>query len=197
MAQPSPEDRSRPDEAAQNNADSLGELRDLPLDPDVDAAEDRRHGPSGGAFTPFPRRRRTRWPRIHWASVAMVGVGGFVGGLARYGAGLAWPSPAGSLPWATLTVNTAGAFILALLLVLVLEVLPATTYLRPAVGTGFCGALTTFSSVATGVDQLVAHGHVGTAVGYVVGSVLAGLAAASFGIIVGRSIAASREQGRD
>lgn len=176
--------------------DTPDQLGDLPIDPDIDAAEDHRPSrrASGGPFAPLPR---SRWPRIHWASVAMVGVGGFAGGLVRYGVGLGWPTPAGTFPWATFTVNTAGAFILATLLVLVLEVLPPTTYLRPALGTGFCGALTTFSSVAVSVDQLAAHGHADVAASYVIVSLVAGLAAASFGIVLGRSIAASRAKGRE
>jgi CrcB protein len=76
----------------------------------------------------------------------------------------------------------------------VLEVLPPTTYARPLLGTGFCGALTTFSSVATGVDQLIARGSVLTATSYLASSVLAGLAAAWLGIVLGRSIAATRQR---
>jgi fluoride exporter len=76
-------------------------------------------------------------------------------------------------------------------------VLPPTTYLRPVLGTGFCGALTTFSSVATEVDQLVAHGHPATAAAYVLTGLLAGLVAASCGIVLGRAIAASREKDRE
>lgn len=177
--------------------EDTSEVADLPLDPDVDQAEDERHraapGRAGGPFAP---PRRSRLPQVHWATVGMVAAGGFFGGLVRYAAGLAWPTPDGRFPWAIFGVNTVGAFILALVLVLALEVLPPSRWLRPVVGTGFCGALTTFSSVATGADQLVAHGHPAVAVGYVVTSVLAGLAAASLGIMVGRSVAANREKGR-
>lgn len=169
--------------------------RDLPFDPDLDTAEDRRHRPAAAAG-PFAARRRSRWPRIHWLTVAAVAAGGFLGGLARYLVGLALPTTPGTFPWAVFLVNTAGAFILALLLILVLEVLPPTTYVRPLLGTGFCGALTTFSSVAVAVDQLATDGHTGTAVGYVAASLAAGLAAASFGIVLGRSIAAQRQKGR-
>jgi CrcB protein len=179
---------------------TVGDVDDgweMPSDPDLDIAEDRRHRPAGAsAAGPFAARRRSRWPRIHWLTVAIVAGGGLVGGLARYVIGLAVPAPAGTFPWAVFGVNTAGAFILALLLILVLEVLPPTTYVRPLFGTGFCGALTTFSSVAVGVDQLAAHGHAATAAGYVAASLAAGLAAASFGIILGRSIAAQQEKGR-
>lgn len=177
MAQPSPEPPRKPDEA--------GELRGLPIDPDVDGANAR-----------AVRRGRLRWPRIHWTSVAAVGVGGFLGGIARYGVGQAWPTAAGGFPWDVFGVNTAGALLLGLLLVLVAEVLPPSTYLRPALGTGFCGAFTTFSSVTVGFDRLAAHGHAALAVGYLAASVFGGLAAAAFGMILGRSIAASRRKGR-
>jgi len=179
------------------DSEAVDELVQLPLDPDIATGAEIWHRPDVDRPGPFPRRRRSRWPRIHWGTVAAIAAGAFFGGLARYGVGLAWPTPAGRFPWGTFAVNTAGAFVLALLLILVLEVLPPTRYLRPVIGTGFCGALTTFSAVATGVDQLAAHGHAALAVGYLTASVLAGLAAASFGIIVGRSVAANREKGRE
>ena len=144
-----------------------------------------------GVFAPT---RRTRLPRIRRRLVAAVAVGGFLGGALRYAIGLWLPASPTGFPWAVLVVNTAGAFVLALLLVLVLEVLPPTTYLRPLVGTGFCGALTTFSSVAVGVDQLVAHDRAGTAAGYLAVSLLAGLAAAVCGIVLGRSVAALKRR---
>lgn len=189
MTPPSP-DRPR-------DADDVDELGHLPVDPDIDLAEDARHRPDVPSQGPFRRAARVRWPRIHWRVVVAVAIGAFFGGLARYAVGLAWPTSAGAFPWDTFGVNTVGAFILALTLVLVLEVLPPSTYLRPMVGTGFCGALTTFSSVATGVDHLAAHGHTTLAVGFVAVSLIAGLAAASFGLIVGRSIAANQERGHD
>jgi CrcB protein len=160
-------------------------VADLPIDPDLDAGPHR------------PARVRSRWPRIHWATVAVVMIGGFAGGLTRYGIGQAWPTPAGSFPWAIWVVNTGGAFMLGLLLVVVLEVLPPTRYVRALVGTGFCGALTTFSSVVTGVDQLAAHGHAGLAAGYVFASLIAGLAAAFIGIAIGRSMAGRRDKQGD
>jgi len=149
--------------------------------------------PAGGS--PFgPVRRRRALPRIHPRIVAAVAVGGFLGGLLRYGVSLALPAGPGGFPWAVFAVNTAGAFILGLLLIVVLEVLPPTTYVRPLVGTGFCGALTTFSSVVTGADQLVARGAGLLAGSYLLGSLLAGLAAAWLGVVLGRGIAAARQR---
>jgi CrcB protein len=169
-------------------------LWDLPVDPDVDASTDSGRAPN--AQPDLTRPPRSRWPRIRWSTVVAVTVGGFVGGLARYGLQQAWPTPKGRYPWVIFTVNTAGAFILGLLLVVVMEVLPPTRHLRALVGTGFCGALTTFSSVAVDVDQLAAHGHATTAVAYLAGSLVAGLAAAGLGVVAGRSLGLYRERGR-
>jgi CrcB protein len=147
--------------------------------------------PAPGVFPPV---RRSRLPRIHRRLVAAVAVGGFAGGVLRYAVGLQLPASATGFPWAIFTVNTAGAFLLALLLVLVLEVLPPTTYLRPLIGTGFCGALTTFSSVATGVDQLIARDRPGVAAGYLAANLAAGVVAALGGTALGRSAAALKRR---
>jgi CrcB protein len=177
--------------------EDVDDEQEFPLDPDVDTAEDRRHhAHSGATVSPFEPQPRRRWPRIHWLTVAAVAGGGFFGGLVRYLAILAMPAGTGDFPWAVFIVNTAGAFILALLLILVLEVLPPTTYVRPALGTGFCGALTTFSSMEVSLNVLAVEGHLRVAAAYVLLSLFAGLAAASFGIVLGRSIAARREKGR-
>ncbi|MHB8450062.1 MAG: fluoride efflux transporter FluC [Mycobacteriales bacterium] len=194
MAAPSPDPSSDP-----HVVDALGQrpLRKYPLDTDHTASDDLRHRSKDDSSRPFAPRRRSRWPRIHWGNVGAVAVGGFLGGIARYAVVRAWPAAAGAFPWGIFLVNTTGAFILALLLVLALEALLPAPYLRPLVGTGFCGALTTFSSVATSVDQLGAHGHPDVAAGYVAGSVIAGLAAATLGMLVGRSISANRAKGKD
>lgn len=155
-----------------------GDFDRLPIDPDIE---------------PEPRpRRRSRLPRLNAGVVLAVFVGGFFGGLARYGIGEAFPTPNSRFPWATFAINLGGAFLLALLLVLVLEVLPPTRFVRPALGTGFLGAFTTFSSLAVSTDQLAAHGHARIAVAYAAGSLFGGLACASFGLVVGRSLRANR-----
>lgn len=155
----------------------------LPLDPDVDAAEDAPHRPGA------QRRRRAdvgRWPRLEGRLLAAVFAGGVGGGLARYGVSQAWPATPYGFPWATLAINTVGAFALALLVVLA-ERGASHRYLRPLLGTGFLGAFTTFSSVVVAVDRLAARGHPGTAAVYLAASLLAALAAGAFGLLLGRS----------
>lgn len=125
-------------------------------------------------------------PRLRWDVVAAVFAGGCLGGWARYGITSTWPAGA-RFPWATFTVNVTGAFALAVIVVTAAN-LVRSRYVRPLLGTGFCGAFTTFSSVVVTADQLFAHRHPVTAVSYVLASIVAGLAAAWFGLILGRAV---------
>ena len=133
---------------------------------------------------------------VDYGVVAAVFVGGLAGGLARYLIGKQWPAASGGFPWPTFWINVSGGFALALLLVLVLEVFPPTRYVRPALGTGFLGAYTTFSTFVTSADQLAAHQHAGLAVVYLLASTAAGLALSLAGLVTGRWIAAARHGGR-
>ena len=121
-----------------------------------------------------------------------VFAGGCVGGLIRYAAGRQWPTSAYAFPWSTFAVNVAGAFVLALLIIVVTDVLGASTYVRPLVGTGFCGALTTFSSVVVVADRMVAHDHVAVAAAYVTSTFVAGVVAGIAGLTLGRVFASYR-----
>lgn len=147
---------------------------------DGDAA----HAPPG----PFDRVRPSGRPKLRWDVVSAVFVGGCLGGWARYGITSTWPATTG-FPWSTFGVNVGGAFVLTIVIVAAAEI-ASSRYLRPLVGTGFCGAFTTFSSIVVTADQLFAHRHPGTAVVYVIASIVAGLAAAWFGLVLGRAFAA-------
>lgn len=145
--------------------------------------------------SPFRSPRRSRWPKLRFDVLAVVFLGGCVGGYARYAVTSVWPTGDGRLPWPTFTVNTAGAFVLALVVVTAADIAPSR-YLRPLVGTGFCGALTTFSSVVVTTDQLFAHHRAGTAAAYLLASIVGGLAAAALGLVVARYVAGSRRPAR-
>jgi len=119
-------------------------------------------------------------------SLLAIAIGGGLGTLARYGVERAVvPAPDG-LPWATLTVNVVGSFLLGVIVILVVERWPRDRYLRPLLAVGFCGGFTTFSTLAVEVDQRVQHGHALIAVAYLVVTVVAGLGAALVGMTVAR-----------
>ncbi len=169
---------------------AIGGSHELPIDPDtgIESAEGSRQA-TGGNGVGIDRSR-------HLRVLGAIAIGGFAGGLVRYGIGLAAPTPHGGFPAATFGVNVAGSFILALLVVFVLDILPPTVYLRPLVGVGFCGALTTFSTWMLDTDRLLGAGRYGTAAADLLGSLGAGLAATSLGLTVGRAIVAHRARSR-
>lgn len=119
--------------------------------------------------------------------VLAVLLGGCAGGAARFATVRAWPTGSSGFPWATLVVNLSGAALLGGLVVLT-GTAWRSRYARPLLGTGFCGAFTTFSSVVVDVDRLLARGEAGTAIGYLAASFLGGLVTAIAGIVATRAL---------
>ena len=103
--------------------------------------------------------------------------GGVAGALARAGLAEGLPHGAGEWPWATFAVNVLGAFLLGYFATRLQERLPLSAYRRPLLGTGLCGALTTFSTLQLEVLTMLDAGRDGLALGYVAGSLAAGYAA--------------------
>jgi CrcB protein len=141
----------------------------------------------GRPFEARPKRRRQD-PRV----LGAIALGGFLGGETRYLLGLAFPTGHDVFPATTFAINVSGSFVLALLLVLILDVWPPTKYLRPLLCTGFCGAYTTFSTWMVDTDKLISAGRYGLAAADVFGALAAGLAATTLGLSCGRAIVAYR-----
>lgn len=109
--------------------------------------------------------------------LAAIFAGGALGALARVELTRALGSPATSFPWTVFAINVAGAFVLAFFVTRLQERLPLSTYRRPFVGTGFCGALTTFSTMQLQLWQLLDLDRYAVAAAYLLGSVAAGYVA--------------------
>lgn len=112
--------------------------------------------------------------------------GGAVGALARGGVARALPHGAGEWPWATFGVNLAGVAVLAWLTTRLGEMVAPTRYWRLLIGTGFCGALTTFSTLQVETIALADDGHVGLALAYASGSMAAGMVLAAAATVIAR-----------
>jgi CrcB protein len=109
--------------------------------------------------------------------LAAIFLGGALGTVARAALeALAAPDP-GRWPWPTFTANIVGAFLLGYFTTRLLERLPVSSYRRPLLGTGFCGGLTTFSTMQVETIRMLEHHHYGLAVGYMAASIVAGLVA--------------------
>jgi fluoride exporter len=106
--------------------------------------------------------------------LAAIFAGGFLGAIARAELAVALPYHTGQWPWATFTVNVLGAFLLGYFTTRLQERLPLSAYRRPLLGTGFCGGLTTFSTMQVEVLKMLDAGDLGIALVYAGVSVLAG-----------------------
>lgn len=109
-------------------------------------------------------------------------LGGALGALVRAGLAEALADPGVGWPWATFLVNVAGAALLGYWF----TTLPHTQYRRPLLTTGFCGALTTFSTVQVELVEMIDAGRVALACLYLGASVFAGLVGAQAATVVAR-----------
>ncbi len=109
--------------------------------------------------------------------LAAIFCGGFVGAVARAELAQALPVNGGEWPWATFLVNVAGAFLLGYLTTRLQERLPLSAYRRPLLGTGFCGALTTFSTMQVELLRILDAGDRALALAYAAASVVCGFLA--------------------
>jgi CrcB protein len=140
-----------------------------PTDPDVDHP------------VPLPHRARS-WDT---AVVGAVAAGGVLGAEARYGLGVL-----GQWPWATWLVNVSGCLLIGVLMVIVTELTSPHRLIRPFLGVGILGGYTTFSTAMVDVQQMALAGREGAALGYLMATVTAAVAAAFAGATLTRAAAA-------
>ncbi len=115
-------------------------------------------------------------------------VGGAIGAPARYLIeGLVRDRTGGRFPWGTLVVNVCGSLVLGIVTGAVLHH-GWGDVARTWLGTGFCGAFTTFSTFTVETVVLVEEGAVGAAIANVVAGAALGLVAAATGLALAAAL---------
>jgi len=116
----------------------------------------------------------------------VVGVGGFLGAIARYMLGAYIGSRYGvRFPYGTLVINVSGSFLVGFILTL-LSRTTASPYWRYLIPIGFIGAYTTFSTFEYETLRAVQDGQAITGLLNVALSVIVGFAAVWAGAAIGR-----------
>lgn len=123
--------------------------------------------------------------RIDPRELAAIFAGGFAGAIARVQLAQSLPSGTGSWPWATFAVNVAGALVLGYFGAR-LERRPVPSYRLRFIGTGFCGALTTFATMQLELLRMLDGAHYALAATYALVSIAAGVGAVTVATNAGR-----------
>jgi len=121
------------------------------------------------------------WP----VTVLGVAIGGALGALSRYGVSLLLESGTQNsslkdFPLSTLLINVVGSFSLAVVVTLFQGGVLSPAW-KVALGTGFLGAFTTFSTFALDTDVMLSRGDWLRALIYVSGNLILGFLAIGLG----------------
>ena len=115
-------------------------------------------------------------PRPDRQELAAIALGGAAGALLRVALSQSYTTAGASWPWVTFAVNIAGAILLGYFVTRLQERLPLSAYRRPLLGTGFCGALTTFSTMQLELLRMFDAHRYGLAAGYAAATIALGYA---------------------
>jgi len=116
----------------------------------------------------------------------VVGVGGFLGAIARYALGAYIGGRYGvRFPLGTFVINVSGSFLIGLILTLLART-TASAYWRYLIPIGFIGAYTTFSTFEYETLRAIQDGQLMTGLLNVVLSLVTGFVAVWAGVKIGR-----------
>ena len=120
---------------------------------------------------------------------ALIAIFGAAGAVSRYALD-GWVSDLthGQFPWGTFVVNLLGAFALGIVVALTTERFILSSDWRVALGIGYLGSFTTFSTYTYESVKLAEDGVVGLALLNSVGMLALGLLAAFSGLALGRTL---------
>ncbi len=119
-------------------------------------------------------------------TIMSVAIGGFLGGITRYELSVLLGGDG------ILYANLIGSFLLAFITYYFIERGLLAAWLNAGIGTGFIGAFTTFSSLATTIVKLESQGVIAS-IGYFLVSSLGGLVLALLGFMLARKYGGPRQ----
>jgi len=124
---------------------------------------------------------RDHLPPSHVRELTAIFLGGMAGALGRVGLAQALPHAPAAWPWPTFAVNLLGCFVLGW----TVARLPPSSYGRPFLGIGVCGALTTFATLQLELLRMLDAGATGRALLYMAASIAGGLLLVRAGLAAG------------
>jgi len=128
------------------------------------------------------------------AVIGVIAVGGAIGSLLRYQAGVIWPTPTGTFPTITLLINLLGCLAIGAFMIVISELWDAHRLVRPFFGTGVLGGFTTFSTYCLDIVNLVRLGHPASAAFYLFLTAIGAMLAVALGMLGTRRVVAARRQ---
>ena len=124
------------------------------------------------------------------AGLLWVALGGAIGSAARHGVNIGSERLLGNgFPWGTIIVNVAGSFLMGLIMAILSRKLADSENAQLFLTTGILGGFTTFSAFSLDVFNLVQRGGNGSAMAYVLASVLLSIMAVFSGFAALRVLA--------
>ncbi len=119
----------------------------------------------------------------------MATVGGAIGSGARHLVNIAMTRALGpAFPWATLTVNVVGSFLMGFLVDMIMRRFGGSPEMRTFLATGILGGFTTFSAFSLDISTLLSRDEIITAMVYILASVAISLLALYAGLALSRAL---------
>ena len=112
-----------------------------------------------------------------------VGIAGFLGAILRYLIGLSFFTNS-SFPYATLSINLLGSFLLSWLTTNLFKRFSLSSSVKTAIGTGFVGSFTTFSTLSVETVELFKSGRFLIGILYIFASIAGGILMSRLGFKV-------------
>ncbi len=112
-------------------------------------------------------------------NLLLVGLGGGIGSMLRYGTSLMIGSK--YFPFATIAANIIGCFIIGIVLAFSIKEEAFLNNWKLFLATGICGGFTTFSAFSTENMEMLQNGKFGLALTYIGLSILLGIGASFLG----------------